>query len=625
MTPKTIRLVGASRVSSFVLPFFFNRSIALSAKARQRALRYADEATARVRAYYRRSDYPQHHSGAFGQWEISPSTLTAYAFFLRGIARGRVFRYGAIFHSVGLAAASLKHVEVLQWLIREGIPLDQLHVDEDTVLSIAIRYHHEDLARALVDAFPRFVTGELAYSAVLTGIFSGSITLFFELVEQGFPLSFHAGFNGWFGSPLGAAVRRKRHTVTRYLLKHAFTEQNIIMPKDFEFCSSDDYWVWNLFEDAIDAQNREVLEHLKRAGWDPPARMTKCFCNRMRLQDNLRRLKFAESVYPQLSFREYITSIRMDDDYETERVNNEVLRYYHLPRNGRTRNPKVRDWRYDEPTSLYSLGDCLAERPEAILRLLPKCRNLLRKYYKKRKFPMFNGRQPSTYALCLAQWSDTPLFTQQELQKLVDKYDDFHYYAFREHAAELGVEIPKSKRDDDDDECWRVAELQGAELQAFLDQSDEVLANYHEFYSIPMVRFVAEVSTVEALEMWMERGFPICACEDNESWHPTHYANPEILEYYLSEVGMHYRTRAYMEGDTLAWAICVDDVECVKVILKHGYPLNTRKCNDDYPLTYAFLQGSENVARVLYEAGAKMLDRKGHVMQLPSWFKPQKD
>lgn len=59
----------------------------------------------------------------------------------------------------------------------------------------------------------------------------------------------------------------------------------------------------------------------------------------------------------------------------------------------------------------------------------------------------------------------------------------------------------------------------------------------------------------------------------------------------------------------------------VKVILKHGYPFNTRKCNDDYPLTYAFLQGSEKVARVLYEAGAKMLDRKGHVMSLPSWFK----
>ena len=201
-----------------------------------------------VRTYYRRSDYPHCREHNCETWEVSPSALAAYAFFLRGIARGRVFRYGAIFHSVGIAAASLKHVEVLQWLIREGIPLDELHEEEDTVLSVAIRYHHEDLARALMDAFPRFTTGLLASSAILTCLYSGSIPLFFEMVERGFPISFRTWFKGWITSPLSAAVRRKRHTITRYLLKYALTETNVgIKGVD----SDNDRSVWRLVYEAI--------------------------------------------------------------------------------------------------------------------------------------------------------------------------------------------------------------------------------------------------------------------------------------------------------------------------------------------------------------------------------------
>lgn len=618
MTQKTIRFVGASRVNHLVLPFFFNRTFPLSPRARQRALRYAEEATAVVRAYYRRSDYPHCRKYKRECWEVSPSALAAYAFFLRGIARGRVFRYGAIFHSVGIAAASLKHVEVLQWLIREGIPLDELHEEEDTVLSVAIRYHHEDLARALMDAFPRFTTGLLASSATLTCIYSGSTPLFFEMVERGFPVSFRTWFKGWITSPLSAAVRRKRHTITRYLLKHALTETNVgIKGVD----SDNDRSVWRLVYEAVRAQNREVIEVLKRLGVQPTAETIKDYCYCTNLLWSLDNLQFSEEVYPDLPLRDYVASLRMDEDCSL-RIDEAVLQHCNLPPYEAEYSERVQqDWRHALPTTLNAIGDCLAERPAAILRLLPALREQLRCYYQHDHIPYCEAPS-SLYALCLAQFSDTPLFTQQELQALVDKDDDFHYYSFRVHAAALGVQIPKHTCDDSESECWRAASLQGAELQAFLDQSDEVLAAYQTFYDIPMVRFVAEASTVEALELWMERGFPICACEENESWHPTHYANPEIMEYYLRDVGLHYRTRACVEGDVLAWAIRDEEVDCVKVILKYGYPLNSRKCNDDYPLTYAFLRGAERVARVLYEAGAKMLDRQGHVMPLPPWFKP---
>ena len=624
MTQKTIRFVGASRVNQAVLPFFFNRAISLTPSVRRRLFKYADEATMVVRAYYRRSIFPHHYGRDPENWEVSPSALAAYAFFLRGLARGRIFRYGAIFHSVGIAAASLNHVEILQLLIHEGIPLDLLHEGDDTVLATAIRYHHEPLAHALMDAFPRFISHKYAPSAMYACIFSGTIPLFFDMVERGFSITFFMGFQDWIGTPLSAAVRRGRHTITRYLLKHAFTEANILMPKTFEYDPLHDYFKWTLFKEAICHQNREVLDHLKAHGWNPPAKIIESFCRETGILDSLPRLKFAETVYPDLPFREHIQAMCMDED-NCWFIDDDILRYYNLPLNEDEKDltrvkAEPHDWRTDIPSTMEEIGECLGERPENILRLIPFIREQLRTYYQKAEFPHHVARA-SVYALCLAQHSAAPLFTHKELQDTVRQNSEFKYYAASYHERILGVKIFK-KNYERVRKIDHIVALQGKDLQSFLDQSDEALEKYQTCYGIPIIRYIAEKSTVEALEMWMERGFPICACEGIESWHPTHYANPEILDYYFTHVGMHYRTRCNEYADTLAFSIRGDDAGCVKIFVKHGYPLNRRLCDHDYPLAYAFYEGAEKMTHTLYDAGAKMLDRKGRKMNLPPWFKP---
>lgn len=617
MTSKTIRFVGASRVNHLVLPFFFNRTFKLTPKERQRALLYAETAREEVRSRFRSSDYPEPIEDE--KWVISPSALTAYAFFLRGIAKGRVFRYGAIFHAVGVSAARFNHAEVLQWLIREKVPVDLLHYEGNTLLTTAIRYRHESLATALLEAFPRFsVASKQSAQAMATCIFFGSIPLFFKMVDCGFPISHMVSMGYWCGTLLSAAIRRGRHTITRYLLKHALTSTNVVMPKDFIY--RENAIGWTVFREAIQAQNREVLDALKLQGWEPTAKNIKQFCLGTDILDSLRSLTFATSVYPALPFREFMASLR-EETPESHCIADEIIQHYHLPAyepdEPSAQSSVQHDWRSDIPSSPGEIEDCLMERPSEILRLLLEIPAQLRAYYQDAKFTL---ERPLLYALCLAQYAQTPLFSKTELRELVKANSDLLYYSFQTHAKSLGIEIPSRKKVDLDQTGWRLANLRGKALQAFLDQRDEILEDYQTFYAIPIARYIAEEGTVETLEQWMERGFPICAAEPFESWYPIHYANAPILNYYLSEVGLHYRTRSSMEGDTLAWAINADDVACVKVLIEHGYPLNTRKCNEDYPLTYAFLCGSENVAHLLYEAGAKMLDRRGRKMPLPSWF-----
>lgn len=616
MTQKTIpiQFIGASSTNTLPLPFFFNRSFPLSPEEAQRALTYAAQAKAILQAYYKRSDYPHLYGDEPEAWEIAPSTFAAYAFFLKAAVKGRIFRYGAIFNAVGVAAARLHHVDVLQWLICEGIPLDELRDSHgNTVLTAAIGHHHEPLAHALLEAYPRFsIAKHHRCGAMFAAVFNGSVKLFFDLVKRGFPCAFMGAFHGWYGTLLSAAIRRGRHTITRYLLKHAFTKENLFSP-DWMYASKEAHIAWPIFVEAIGKQNREVIEHCKAHRCHPPLDDVSNFAAYTGILHDFKGFKFVTEVYPELPLREYITHLRMDQDYC---VDDEILAYYNLPPNEAFEPSATHDWRYDIPTTPKEIDDCLEERPDAILRLIPLLRNELRAYYQSQEYTI---EAAPLYALCLAQHSPTPLFTTEELQALVDANEGYRYYSFHTHAKTLGIKIPKEKPYRSNNTCWRIAALQGQKLQDFLDQSDDVLQEYDEFFDIPIIRFIAEASTVEALELWMERGIPICACEENESWHPTRYANAEILNYYLSEVGMHYRTRTATGSDTLASAISANEIACIDLFIKQGYPLNHRKCSRDYPLTHALIHGDERAAKFLYASGAKMLDRKGHIMQLPSW------
>lgn len=632
MSKETIRFVGASCVNNLVLPFFFNRAFSLTSSERKRAFLYEQEATSCVRAYFRRSDYPHLDDEEHGFHGITPSAFAAYALFLRKCIQRRSIRYTAFFHSVGVTAAALNHTEVLQWLIREGIPLNQLNYRNDTVLSIAIHNRHEMLARAVLCNFPKAVPNEdCAVLVMVRCALRGSARLFDELIKEGFPCSGVAAFDGDFGSLLTAAIRRGRNRITHYLLKHAFTLENLCLTSSLKNAG---YSAWTtFFREALRKQNREVLVFAKQRGITPPQEKLRTFCLGAEIFDRLDYLKLVEEVYPEWPWKREVTEIRFECP-DCWYVAEAVLRYYNLPlyEDDQT-DAEEHDWRVDVPTSLEEVSACLTERPENVLRLCEDAPQLLRAYYRKMAY---NSTFSNVvfYALRLAQTHKPALFSSNELQELVEKLDKYDIELFRAYAEELQIEVPlriedevvtKDSPEDEYTRVWRIANLRGDALQAYLDQEDDRIGA--DCYAVcePIVRFVVDGKevTCECLELWMERGFGVCDEDICELWYATHFASAEILEYLLTEVGMSARTRARSGDDALSFSIRAGDVESVKIILKHGYALSRRKCRGQYPLTYALLQGEEEIAQVLYAAGTKLLDQKGRVMKLPPWFKPK--